>query len=306
MIYLKTPMLQLEFLRLTFRKIALEKGVRVPMSIFDEPKIDCHNHIFDPVRFPYVDGVFYRPTGQEVTTADQFLHVFEAYGLNYALVVGPNSGYGIDNLCLLDAIERSEGRFKGIAVVENDVTFAELERLKAAGIIGVAFNTTHLGVDYYSDAAKLLEKLVDLDMFLQVQVEDDQLLSLLPLLKASSVHVLIDHCGRPVPEKGLDQPGFKELLALGRSGRATVKISGFVKYSHEAYPYTDTWPYIEALVEAFTLDACIWGSDWPFLRAPERIDYGTLLKFIEKLFPNAADRRKLLWETPRRLFGFGD
>lgn len=274
------------------------------MSIFDEPKIDCHNHIFDPVRFPYVEGVFYQPAGQEVSTADQFLHVFEAYGLKHALVVGPNSGYGTDNRCLLDAISKSKGRFKGIAVVENNVDFAELLRLKTAGIIGVAFNPTHLGVDYYLDTTELLEKLVKLDMFLQVQVEGEQLVALLPLIQASNVRLLIDHCGRPVAEKGVEQSGFKELLELGRSGRATVKLSGFVKFSQEAYPYEDIWPYINELVAAFTLDACIWGSDWPFLRASERIDYGTLLKLVEKLFPNAADRRKLLWETPRRLFDF--
>jgi predicted TIM-barrel fold metal-dependent hydrolase len=275
------------------------------MNIFDEPKIDCHNHIFDPVRFPYVEDVFYKPTGQEVSTAKQFLQVFGAYGLNYALVVGPNSGYGTDNRCLLDAISQSKGRFKGIAVVENDVSFLELKRLRVAGIVGVAFNVTHLGVEYYLNSAGLLGKLKDLNMFLQVQVTGDQLLPLLPLIQESGVHLMIDHCGRPVPEKGLNQSGFKELLELGRSRHAVIKLSGFVKFSNEDFPYTDTWPYVHTLAEAFTLDYCIWGSDWPFLRAPERIDYGTLLKLIMVLFPNANDRRKLLWETPNRLFNFG-
>ncbi|MGJ9383796.1 amidohydrolase family protein [Salipaludibacillus sp. CF4.18] len=276
------------------------------MNIFDEPKIDCHNHIFDPERFPYADDVFYRPSGQEISTADQFLQVFEAYGLKYSLVVGPNSGYGTDNRCLIDAIARSGGRFKGIAVVDNDVEFAELQSLKADGIIGIAFNVTHYGVDYYINSAKLLEKLVELDLFLQVQVQGDELVSLMPLLKESSVRILIDHSGRPLPDRGLDQPGFKELLELGKSGRGTVKLSGFIKFSQEPYPYTDTWPFIQALVDSFTLDACIWGSDWPFLRASERVDYGTLLKLVEKIFPDAADRRKLFWETPYRLFNFGN
>ncbi|MEO6748618.1 MAG: amidohydrolase family protein, partial [Casimicrobiaceae bacterium] len=57
-------------------------------------------------------------------------------------------------------------------------------------------------------------------------------------------------------------------------------------------------------VEAFTLDMCMWASDWPYLRASGHIDYGVLLKLVERQFPDAADRRKLLWETPGRLFGF--
>ena len=37
------------------------------MNIYDEPKIDCHNHLFDPVRFPYPADAFYRPAGPEVS-----------------------------------------------------------------------------------------------------------------------------------------------------------------------------------------------------------------------------------------------
>ena len=110
------------------------------MSIFDEPKIDCHNHVFDPARFPYRADTPYRPAGQELATARQFREVMDAYGVCHALLVGPNSGYGTDNACLLDAIAGSDGRCKGVAVVPNDVGTAELARLKAAGIVGVAFN----------------------------------------------------------------------------------------------------------------------------------------------------------------------
>ena len=274
------------------------------MSILDEPKIDCHNHILDPARFPYLTDTAYRPAGQEISPAAQLLNVMDFYGVRYALVVGPNSGYGIDNRCLLDAIERSDGRFKGIAVVPLDLGSAELARLKSRGIVGVAYNTTLQGVDYYLDSGELLAKLADLDMSLQIQLEQDQLLGLRPLIERSTVRLLVDHCGRPVAEAGLDQPGFKALLALGRSGRASVKLSGYQKFSRQPHPHGDAWAFVRALVEAFTLDGCVWGSDWPFLKATERIDYGPLLKLAEMLFPHPADRRKLFWDTPRRLFGF--
>ncbi len=67
----------------------------------------------------------------------------------------------------------------------------------------------------------------------------------------------------------------------------------------------DALPFVSALVDAFTLDACLWGSDWPFLKATQRLDYGPLLRLVERWFPAAADRQRLLWDTPRRLFGFG-
>ena len=43
------------------------------MNIFDEAKIDCHNHLFDPARFPYHPDAPYAPSGQEVATQTQFL-----------------------------------------------------------------------------------------------------------------------------------------------------------------------------------------------------------------------------------------
>jgi hypothetical protein len=67
------------------------------MSIFDEPKIDCHNHVFDPAAFPYRPDTAYRPAGQEIGTALQFRHVMDCYGVRNALAVGPNSGYGTDS-----------------------------------------------------------------------------------------------------------------------------------------------------------------------------------------------------------------
>jgi predicted TIM-barrel fold metal-dependent hydrolase len=274
------------------------------MNIFEAPKIDCHLHVIDPARFPYRADTHYAPSGQEIGTLAQLAQAMDAYGTRHALLVGPNSGYGLDNACMLDAIARHAGRFKGIAVVANDIALGELEALGRAGVVGVAWNITHYGVDHYHDAKPLLQKLALLDMFVDIQVEHTQLLPMLPMLADSGVRILVDHCGRPTVDAGLDQPGFRALLELGATGRAFVKLSGFAKFSHKPAPYDDAWPFVTTLVDAFTLDRCLWASDWPSLRAPVRVDYGVLLHLVLRLFPGAADRRRLLWDTPRQVFGF--
>jgi predicted TIM-barrel fold metal-dependent hydrolase len=275
------------------------------MSIFTEPKIDCHCHILDPVGFPYAANTPYRPVGQEIGTAAQMRTAFATYGVRHALLVQPNSGYGEDLSAMLAAIAASDGRYKGIAVVPPAISIDELARLKALGVRGVAFNSTFHSVAYYLGTEPLIGRLAELDMFLQLQFEHDQLLGLLPLVQNSKVRLLIDHCGRPTVSAGVKHRAFQALLALGRSGRASVKLSGYSKFSAQSYPFADTVPFVRALVEAFTLDHCMWASDWPFLRAPERLDYGPLLALAAALFPDPADRQKLLWDTPRRLFGFG-
>lgn len=274
------------------------------MHIFDEQKIDCHAHVIDPANFPYGRNVAYKPAGQEIGTTRQFREVMQCYGVTHALLVQPNSGYGNDNSCILDAIANGEGRFKGIAIVDLDADVETLQKIRARGVVGAAINPTFHGNDYYRHAESLMKRLAELDMFFNLQVENDQFLMYQPWIERVPVKVLIDHVGRPTPSAGLDQPSFAAMLRMAKTGRVNVKLSGYLKFSGLPYPFEDSWPFVQALVDAFTLDHCMWASDWPYLRAAERQDYGPLVRLAGHLFPKDADRRKLFWDTPNRLFKF--
>jgi len=207
-------------------------------DFFSEPKIDSHCHILDPERFPYAPDVAYRPQGQEIGSQSTLEQLMACYGVRHALLVGPNSGYNLDNRCMLHAIASSTGRFKGIAVVPNTIDTEALQSLQAQGVVGVAFNVALNGLDYYAaHLARLLPRLQACGLWAQFQVEADQLVDLLPYLQATDVRLLFDHCGRPVAPRGLEQPGFQALLSLGRSGRAVVKLSGEAKFSGQHFPF---------------------------------------------------------------------
>lgn len=277
----------------------------VDMSVYAQPKIDCHCHVLDPQNFAYANDVAYRPDGQETGSAHYFENVLDAYGVQHALLVGPNSGYGTDNRCLLDAIAHSAGRFKGVAVVDLKTSLAELQDLAAQGVVGIAFNYALLGLDHYRSAGPLIDKLAQLGLYLQVQISTDQMHSLEPMLRDCAASVLIDHCGRPEPAQRSTDKGFDAVLKLADCGRATVKLSGFVKFSHQDFPFTDTHSTVAELLEAYGPQHCVWASDWPFLKAHRRMDYGPLLQLFAHTVPDAEVRRQILWETPKRLFGFG-
>lgn len=274
------------------------------MNIFDEQKIDCHNHIFDPTRFPYRADTAYRPSMQEIGTAAQFTAVMDAYGVRHALLVGPTSGYRTDNRCMLDAIAGGGDRFKGIAVVEQDVSRAELLALKSKGVVGLAFNPAMDGIDSLANADALFDMLTELEMCAQIQTIGDQLVALQPLIERTRTRILVDHCGRPDLAAGIDQPGFQTLLRLADNDRTVVKLSGLQKFSQLDYPYEDAQIFVQQLLRAFGPDRCVWGSDWPFLRAPARMDYAPLLTLVQRLIPDPDARRRVLWSTPCRLFGF--
>ena len=201
------------------------------MDTLKEEKIDCHVHVIDPANFPYGEDIEYKPSGQEIGTAAQLRQVMNTYGATHCLLVQPNSGYDGDNSCMLDAIEHSEGIFKGVAIVDFDADLTVLRKLKSQGIVGVAFNPTFHGIGYYRNSKSLIAKLADLGMFLQIQIKHDQLSMFVPWIESTPVRVLIDHCGRPTVDAGLDQPGFQALLRLAVTKRVSVKLSGYSKFS---------------------------------------------------------------------------
>ena len=266
---------------------------------------DCHAHVFCGDRFPFADKTVYRPHPSQAGTAHEFLSVLDAHGFTHGLLVGANP-YGLDNSCLLDAIACSNGRFKGIALVGHDCTENELADLTARGIAGCRINLFNQGLAPLTDARApaFLERLREAGWLVQIQCEKDQLAEVAPILKKARVKIMIDHFGRPDIARGVGQPGFQTLLELGRSGDAVVKLSGPFRSSLEPYPHYDVDPFIEAAIEAYTLERCVWGSDWPFVRIDARMDYGPALSCLGRWLPEAADRNKVLWETPARVFGF--
>jgi predicted TIM-barrel fold metal-dependent hydrolase len=83
-----------------------------------------------------------------------------------------------------------------------------------------------------------------------------------------------------------------------------VKLSGLYKISDQPFPNEDGFAFVDALVEALTPDCCAWGPNWPFPRAKGRVDYGVLREQARRLFPDSDIRRRIFWETPRRLLKF--
>jgi predicted TIM-barrel fold metal-dependent hydrolase len=191
-----------------------------------------------------------------------------------------------------------------MAVVPDDTPTGRLLELHHQGVVGIAFNYALHGIAYYADAGPLMERLAALDMFVQVQVEQSQMAQLAGPLRASGARILVDHCGRPPVSEGVQGAGFQALLGMAGEGRTTVKLSGYAKFSQQDYPFADTETFTQALLDTFGPAHCIWASDWPFLKAERRLDYGALLQDFARRVPDAALRHEILWRTPARLFGF--
>ncbi|MES2564596.1 MAG: amidohydrolase family protein [Pseudomonadota bacterium] len=267
--------------------------------------VDSHAHVFCDNSYAFSPDTLYQPHPSQMGTAKKFRQVLDFHGFTHGLLVGAGP-YGSDNRCMLNAISESNGHFKGVGLVKPTISERDLASLKEQGVVGIRVNLMGHGTRELTEpgADKLLARIKEMNLFLQVHLQKDDLVAAAPILRKAGVRVMFDHYGRPDVSKGLTQPGFKELLEFGQSGDHVVKISGPFRSSLRGYPYTDVDPYVEAVIKAYTLDRCVWGSDWPFVRMDERLDYGPPLTCLQRWLPNEADRRKVLWDTPARLFGF--
>ena len=207
---------------------------------------------------------------------------------------------------MLDGLADSDGRLKGIALVEPHVTDRELMRLADQGVVGIRINLTTHGMTPLTEPGsdRLLRRVREMNWFVEIHCEKDELVEAAPLLRTAGVRIVIDHFGRPDVGRGVGQPGFQALLEFGRTGQAAVKLSGPFRSSAQGFPYRACDPFVAAAIDAFTLENCVWGSDWPFVLMEERLDYGPVFGCLSRWLPDPEDRHTVLWDSPRRLFGF--
>lgn len=265
--------------------------------------IDTHCHIIDPINFPFGDGLGYKPHADEAGTADEFCRVLDANGIAHAVLVQP-SGYGYDNGAAIDAMRRYPGRFRTIAVLDPETSLRDMIALGELGVVGVQFNLQSFRADALrgQQAEGFLAKLKELGWFAQVFADDAQWAEAAPILRRSGLKLLVDHFGLLNPQ-ATDGPGFRAVLALGRDGLAHVKFSAPFRVS-EVHEFADLDPVILRLISAFTIDRCLWGSDWPFIHFPPGFSYDAALRAVRRWLPDLKQRQAVLWDNPNHLFGF--
>ena len=267
--------------------------------------VDCHLHIIDHGRFPFLPGLGYTPRPDESATREALASVLDAHGIAHALLVQP-SGYGFDNSAMLDAMKAAPGRFKAIAVIKGEESDRELAEMAERGVVGVRFNLVNFDPSAFAGAAtqRLLARLKALDWFAQVFARDEQWQEAGPLLRQSGVKVLVDHFGTGDLTRGLAAPGFQAVLDLGRSGLAAVKLSAPFRVTSRPDRLGELDRHVEALFSAFGKQRCVWGSDWPFLGLSHDIRYRDAMDALQHWHTEEADRDLVLRHNPARLLGF--
>jgi len=76
--------------------------------------------------------------------------------------------------------------------------------------------------------------------------------------------LVLDHCGGPDIAGGAFEAWREELTALAARPNVVAKLSGvFACCAPGTATLATVRPWVEAVIEAFGPDRCLWGSDWP-------------------------------------------
>ena len=264
---------------------------------------DAHCHVFGPAaKFPYAEGRSYTPPDAPF---EDFQKLQKMLGLTRAVMVQATC-HGTDNSATLDAIARSGGRYRGVAMVDEKFTDKDYERLDAGGIRGVRFSfARHLGgAPDFSKVARIAERVRPLNWHLVLYIEAEDLVENAKTLAGFRMPVVIDHMGRVKTGDGLGQKPFRMLLDLMRGEDFWVKICGPERISTKGAPFTDAVPFARALVAAAP-DRVLWGTDWPHPNIEGVMpNDGDLMNLLAEVAPDERTRNRILVDNPARLYGF--
>jgi len=195
---------------------------------------------------------------------------------------------------------------RGVAVVDTNVTDAELKRLHDLGIRGIRFNLVQAGATTVEMLEPLSKRVNDLGWHVQIHQLGDGIVKIEDILQRLPSPIVFDHMGRIPKEVGVDHPAYKVIAKLIDKGRTWVKISGAYMDTKVGPPtYADSTKLAQAYVKAAP-QRMVWGSDWP--HPTEKNDAkpndAVLVDLLAEWAPEEKTRHRILVENPAMLYGF--
>lgn len=265
--------------------------------------VDAHCHVFGPGdQFPYAPERKYTPCD---ASKDQLWAMRDYLGFERNVIVQATC-HGADNRALVDALEASNGRARGVATVKREVSDQELQSLYDASVRGLRFSFVKRLVDVlpYDTLTEVAERIQPFGLHLVIYFESQDLAELAALFASLPGTIVFDHMGRPDVRKSANGPEFDQFIKLlSDNENMWTKVSCPERLSLGGPPgYEDVVPFAKRVVETFP-DRVLWGTDWPHPNMKSHMpDDGHLVDYIPKIATTEALQQKLLVTNPMRLY----
>ena len=250
--------------------------------------------------------------GPPEVTAKDMIKAMDEVGVDGALLVSVYTMYRWDESYAVAVQKAHPGRFGVIKPVNaNDPKVADTIAAWAAmdGTVAVRIMFTP---EISTDAAdpginRVLAAAAkhDLPVNLMARGRLEQVAELAK--RNPNTMLVIDHLGleQPFAPPAPPRPWHElpKLLALAAHPNVVVKITGACTLSHEKFPYKDIWDPLGRIFDAFSLDRCMWGTDWTravaLLTYKEGVDS---FRVTDRL--SDSDRAVLMGGSLQKIYGW--
>jgi 2-pyrone-4,6-dicarboxylate lactonase len=174
---------------------------------------DTHLHVYGPFdRYPLVAERGYDPDPH--STLDDYLRTHRALGLERAVIV-TGSGNGTNNRITLDALNRMNGKFKGLALLDPAISESDLLQLKEAGFSGFRIKGNGRGGLSFDQSKKMIERAAGFKWHVEFMSQSmAEVIDTVPFLDSLNVPYMFDHVAHAEPHMIDNDRAFKELLAI--------------------------------------------------------------------------------------------
>jgi predicted TIM-barrel fold metal-dependent hydrolase len=254
---------------------------------------DCHVHVFSAAQ-PTLPG-HYLPQDHPLERIEKLA---EAHGMGHVVLVQP-SVYGSDNCLLLESLQASAGRHRGVVVVDQAQPWDVLLRWHALGVRGIRCNCVSPVGNRHIDWTVWAPLLRELGWHVQWYAHADQLGVIAQWQAQHGLTCVLDHVAGIHTRHVHSTQVWSDLQALADAG-AWIKLSGWYRLGLEA-PY-DLQQLELGRICAMFQGRCVWGSDWPHTshNASLAPKYDELLQPLHELLGHHAVDQLL--NQARRLY----
>ncbi|MBS0547164.1 MAG: amidohydrolase [Proteobacteria bacterium] len=209
--------------------------------------------------------------GPPEVTADDMIKAMDSVGVDGALLVSVHTMYRWDASYAVAVQKKHPDKFAVIKPVDpNDPkvedTIAEWAAMDGTVAIRIMMNDSVSTDPADAGIDRVLKAAAKHDLPLNLMAKDRLPQVAQMAARHPNTQIVIDHLGleQPMKPPAPAKPwhDLPNVLALAKHRNVAIKISGACTLSHEKFPYKDIWDPLGKIFDAFTLDRCMWGTDW--------------------------------------------
>ena len=257
---------------------------------------------------PWIDEL----VGPDEVTGESLVKEMESVGVDGAILVSPWTMYRYDASYAKSVYEKYPNKFRLVKPVDpNNPEVGEIiqEWAKSDGTVAIRLmlayeeqgNLSNHGLDVVMRTASRCNFPVNLLCWDNVE-EAAHLAKQYP-----DTRLVIDHLGikqpfkPPVPDNPFSK--LQKVLELASHDNVVIKITGVCTLSRQAFPFSDIWDPLEEVFARFSLERCMWGTDWT--RAVNFISYRESVDcFLNSSPLSLSEKAQLMGNTLDNIYGW--